>query len=159
MSSATFASRTSVGEIGAVDEKLLSRQRQLVQLPELRLHEEATRTLRYELDLPADQRRRHVIGRLRAWLTLDMPDAKRIATAFDTALDQLEPEERHTIRETEEDAVMDGLSYREFERLAGFVPGLQHWQDAIWTQLVPPKTGVAGSFAAALAMAGMAGDF
>ena len=131
MSSATFASRTSVGEIGAVDEKLLSRQRQLVQLPELRLHEEATRTLRYELDLPADERRR----------------------------DQLEPEERHTIRETEEDAVMDGLSYREFERLAGFVPGLQHWQDAIWTQLVPPKTGVAGSFAAALAMAGMAGDF
>ena len=90
MSSATFASRTSVGEIGAVDEKLLSRQRQLVQLPELRLHEEATRTLRYELDLPADERRRHVIGRLRAWLTLDMPDAKRIATAFDTALDQLE---------------------------------------------------------------------
>lgn len=159
MSPATFASQTNVGEIGAVDEKLLARHRELAQLAEHRLYEEAIKTLRYELDLPADERRRRVIGRLRAWLTLDVADARRVANAFDAALGQLEPEERHTARETEEDAVMDGLSYREFERLARFMPSLQHWQDTIWTQLAPSKGGLSGSLAAALAVAGMTGEF
>jgi hypothetical protein len=155
MSSASFASQTLVGEIGIVDEGLLRKQQELAALPEIRLRDEAIKALHYELDLPADERRRCVIGRLRAWLTLETRDARRIANAFADALEGLTPEERHTIRETEEDAVMDGLSYREFERLTGIVPSLQHWQDQIWTQLAPARSGVPGSFAAALALAGM----
>ena len=159
MSSATYASPITVGEIGAVDEKVLNRQRQLAELPEVDLYREALKALRYELDLPADERRRHVIGRLRAWLALNAQDARRIAVAFEAVLDELEPEERHVIRESEEDAVMDGLSYREFERLAAFKPSLQHWQDSLWSQFGPDRTGMPGSFAAALAIAGMAGEF
>ena len=159
MSSASFTSQTVVGEIGIVDEGLLSKQRAMAVLPEPELRDAALRALRYELDLPPDDRRRRIIGRLRAWLLLDTPDARRIANAFSDALATLTPEERHTIRETEEDAVMDGLSYREFERLTAIVPSLQHWQDRLWTQVAPARTGVPGSFAAALALAGLTADW
>ena len=159
MSSATFASQTSVGEIGTVDERQIARQRLLLGLPDAALLGEIGRILRYELDLPADERRRAVIGRLRAWLAMDVKDARHIANAFDVALSHLEPADRHTIRETEEDAIMDGLSYREFERLTGFMPSLQHWQDSVWTELNHAAvSGVPNSLAAALAMAGQTGE-
>lgn len=159
MSSATFASQTLVGEIGTVDEQLLSKHRRFARLPETSLHQAALQALRYELDLPADERRRRVIARLRAWLMLEPADARRVAGAFHAAVDELDTDERHAIRETEEDAVMDGVSYREFERLAGIMPSLQHWQDRLWTQLSPVRSGVPGSFAAALALAGMNSDY
>ena len=155
MSSATFDSLPIAGEVGTVDERVLSRHRELSELPEIELGQEALRLLRYELDLPADERRRRVIARLRAWLQLDLPSARRIADAFEAALAQLEPDERHMLRETEEDAVMDGLSYREFERLAAFMPSLQKWREPFWQDASLPAGGLPGSFAAALAWAGM----
>ena len=158
MSSATFAALPVSGEIGIVDEKVLNKYRELAQLPELELQQEAARTLRYELDLPADERRRQVIGRLRAWLKLEAQAGRRLAIAFENALEQLEPDERHTIRETEEEAVMDGLSYREFERLAVFMPSLQKWREPFWQDAALPAGGLPGSFAAALAWAGMNGE-
>ena len=157
MSSATYASLTSAGETGAVDERVLSKHRWLVQLPEPELQQGVIKALRYELDLPGDERRRRVIGRLRAWLQLDTHDARRIAVAFEAAMENFEPEERHTIRETEEDAVMDGLSYREFERLTAFMPSLQKWKLPAWQDFTT-ASGLPGSFAAALALAGTHGD-
>lgn len=152
MSSATFASQTYVGETGIVDERLLSKQRELASLPDARLQHEVTKALRLELDLPADQRRRHVMGRLRSWLILEPEDARRISETFARALNDFEPEERHTIREAEEDAIMDGLSYREFERLAAVMPSLCHWQVPFWDEL--PRGAIPNSVAAALALAG-----
>lgn len=53
---------------------------------------------------------------------------------------------------------MDGLSYREFERLAAFMPSLQKWRASFWQDASFPAGGLAGSFAAALAWAGMGGE-
>ncbi len=158
MSSTTFASPVIAGEIGTVDESVLIRHRALAALPEPQLHIEALKALRYELDLPADERRRRVIGRLRAWLLLETSQARRIAAAFDAALDELEPEERHAVRETEEDAVMDGLSYREFERLRAVMPSLRQWDAPLWQSAAFGGSGIPGSLAAALAMAGTFGE-
>lgn len=157
MSSATNPSQTAIGEIGAVDERILNRQRELSTLQEQELHAEALRVLRYELDLPADERRRRVIGRLRAWLQMGPAEARRVATAFEAVVNELGLEDRHTVRETEEDAVMDGLSYREFEQLANVKPSLQKWREPFWQDSSLPVGGLPGSFAAALAWAGMTG--
>lgn len=158
MSSATYAPLAVTGEIGAVDERILDKQQELAALPEVELHTEVLRALRYELDLPADERRRRVISRLRAWLQLDPIEARRVASAFEAALESLDPSERHSVRETEEDAVMDGLSYREFERLANVMPSLQKWREPFWQDSSLPAGGLPASFAAALAWAGMNGS-
>jgi hypothetical protein len=146
------------GEIGAVDERVLNRHRELAALPELQLHAEAVKVLRYELDLPADERRGRVISRLRAWLLLETTEARRIATVFGGAIDDLEPEERETVRETEEDAVMDGLSYYEFQRLRKVMPSLRKWDVPAWQTDPAGVFGIPGSLAAALAWAGIHGE-
>ena len=112
---------------GAVDERVLSRHRKLAELSEPRLEQDALQTLRYELDLPPDERRRRTLDRLRAWLLLDRPSASRLAGAFARASALLEPSERETLAETEDAAVLDGLSFREFRDLATFVPSLKKW--------------------------------
>jgi hypothetical protein len=157
MQSATYGSLTLNAEIGAVDERVLNKQCALASLPEVELQQEALSGLRYELDLPSDERRRRVISRLRAWLQLDAQAARRLAVAYEGALEFLDAEERHSARETEEDAIMDGLSYREFERLATFMPSLQQWEPS-WRIDNYGGRGLPGSFAAALALAGMNGE-
>lgn len=157
MSSATYGSLALSPEIGAVDERVLNKQWALASLPEIELQHEALNGLRYELDLPSDERRRRVVSRLRSWLQLDARDARRIAVAYENALDFLTAEERHLVRETEEDAIMDGLSYREFERLAAFMPSLQQWEPS-WRIDSFQGRGLSGSLAAALALAGMNGE-
>jgi len=122
-------------------------------LPDRQLQDQALRALRYELDLPADMRRREVLKRLRAWLLLDPSEASRLARAFDDAGSRLDDAERELVRETEEDAVMDGLSFREFERLAGFMPSLAKWRTASLRAGLP-RSGIPASLAAALALAG-----
>jgi hypothetical protein len=124
----------------------------------MQLMAEAKKALHYELDLPADERRRRVINRLRSWLLLEAADARRIATAFDAALDEMEPEERQILRDTEEDAVMDGLSYHEFQRLSKVMPSLRKWDVPAWQTDASRRSGIPGSLAAALAWAGVHGE-
>jgi len=113
--------------------------------------------LRYELDLPANERRRHVIDRLRSWLDLDREDARSVAAAFEVCKRQLDPEEQKESEATEEDAVMDGLSYAEFQSLAEFVPSLQKWQAQLPVEAEPK--GFLSSLFAALAMANSGWDY
>jgi hypothetical protein len=134
---------------GAVDERVLSRHRKLAELPESRLEQDALQALRYELDLPPDERRRRTVDRLRAWLLLDRSCARRLAEAFGRALTLLEPSEREALAETEEDAVLDGLAFREFRDLATFVPSLSKWRS--FAESEPHMGPLPPSLAAALA--------
>jgi hypothetical protein len=154
MPSATHASQNFEGEVGTVDEKVLTRYKRLDGLPEAELLHEAFRTLRYELDLPSDLRRRHVIERLRAWLLLEPEHAAAVARAFADASERLDASERELLAETEENAVLDGLSYREFQRLAAFVPSLEKWNAASSPDPLSGDAGMPASLAAALILAG-----
>ena len=137
---------------GAVDERVLSRHRKLAQSPEARLEQDALQALRYELDLPPDERRRRTLDRFRAWLLLDRSSARRLAGAFDRASASLEPSERQTLAETEEDAVLDGLAFTEFRELCRFVPSLAQWRSVAEEE---PRAGpLPASLAAALAFSG-----
>src|SRR5690606_4770379 len=102
MATAGYASPSGASEVGAVDERVLARHRQLASLPDRQLQDQALRALRYELDLPADMRRREVLKRLRAWLLLDPSEASRLARAFDDAGSRLDDAERELVRETED---------------------------------------------------------
>jgi hypothetical protein len=139
---------------GAVDERVLSRHRKLAQTPEARLEQDVLQALRYELDLPPDERRRRTLDRFRAWLLLDRPSARRLAGAFARASACLEPSEQQTLTETEEDAVLDGLSFAEFRELCGFVPSLAKWRLVTEGELLPGP--LPASLAAALAFSSAA---
>jgi hypothetical protein len=134
---------------GAVDERVLSRHQKLAQLPDATLEQDALQALRYELDLPPDERRRRTLDRLRAWLLLDRPSARRLAEAFAGASARLDASEQETLAETEEDAVLDGLAFREFQELASFVPSLAQWRS--FADRAPDLGPLPPSLAAALA--------
>ena len=119
--------------------------------PAERLLPEAIRILRYELDLPAYDRRREAVRRLRAWLQLPPTAANRLAVAFDEAAKSLDPVEREELRQTEQEAVMDGLSYAEFRRLADIVPSLRDWRTRI-EALEMTQSNRPGCLATALAL-------
>jgi hypothetical protein len=117
------------------------------------LIEAATRRLYFELDLPATERRRRVIERLRNWLELDPESARPIAEAFAAAAAKLDQPDRDEIARAEEDAVMDGLGYAEFRRLAQFVPSLKKWLTTTEPEEAQSKQGFLACLAAALATA------
>ena len=134
---------------GAVDERVLSRHQKLAMTPDATLEQDALRAIRYELDLPPDERRRRTLDRFRAWLLLDRPSARRLAEAFARASALLDASEHETLAETEEDAVLDGLAFREFQDLASFVPSLAKWRS--FAAGAPELGPLSPSLAAALA--------
>ncbi len=134
---------------GAVDERVLSRHQKLARMPDASLEQEALQALRYELDLPPDERRRRTLDRFRAWLLLDRPSACRLAEAFARASARLDAAEQESLSETEEDAVLDGLAFREFHELTSFVPSLARWRS--FADRAPDLGPLPPSLAAALA--------
>jgi hypothetical protein len=80
-----------------------------------------------ELRLDSDDLRRAILDRFHAWLELKYEDATRVAAAYDLAHGGLTPEQQITLDEAERDVIVNGLTFREFERLAEFVPWLRAW--------------------------------
>nr|AQQ74570.1 hypothetical protein [uncultured bacterium] len=117
--------------------------------------DDALRTIRYELDIPGDARRKHIIQRLRSWLDVSPDEARDAVNAFAAARRRLDASELEWLDESEESAVMDGLCYREFLRLSGLVPWLRYRA----RQTMPPSKSPARlpSLAAALTWAGKGG--
>ena len=134
---------------GAVDERVLSRHQKLATLPDATLEQDAIQAIRYELDLPPDERRRRALDRFRAWLLLDRPSACRLAEAFARVSARFDASEQETLAETEEDAVLDGLAFREFQEVASFVPSLAKWRS--FADRAPDLGPLPRSLAAALA--------
>jgi|SRR5581483_4032436 len=96
----------------------------------------ALRRIHYELDLPADERQRAVLDRLRAWLVLDREEASRLAQAFEAACRELPSEDLADVRDAHRDAMFNGLTFHEFERLTALLPSLGDW-------LQPERRGLA----------------
>ena len=142
MTTTSFASLPSTG---VSDSNREEKYKQLADLPTEQLLAEAVRILRYELDLSGYERRRHVLDRLHTWLEMDSEKARRLAIVFDDCAAGLETSERDDIDATTEDAVMDGLSYAEFQRLAELMPSLGKWRQSI------PESIATGSFGSSLA--------
>src|SRR5581483_10595778 len=117
-------------------------------LPDDRLVEALRRHVQAEYDLPADERRRAVVARLRAWLEIG-ERARRLVDCYEKASASLPVHVERARLEAERDAVMNGLSYAEFLRLAEIVPWLRTWGGAFEGGL-PPATDRTLATAAAL---------
>ena len=150
MSTTSYASPATV-EAPELHTDAASPYQRLSDLPVELMLPEALKLLRYELDLPVFERRRHVVERMRSWLQLSPAEARRLAAGFADAAAVLDPAEREELRQTEEDAVMDGLSYAEFRRLAAFVPSLGRWRSRV-ASLEETDRSRPGCLAAALAI-------
>jgi hypothetical protein len=123
----------------------------MAQLPEEALYSEVLRGLHYELDLPEDDRRRAVLERLRAWLQIENPAARRVAAAYDRAVSSLLDEEaRAEIERSEEDAAMDGLNFTEFKDLARIMPSMARLEQKLPRE--SDETAFFASLAAAMAL-------
>jgi len=110
--------------------------------------------MRYQLDLPVEESQRELIQSLRAWLALDRDEARAVTAAFDRALDRLLPEEREDVVAMVRDAIYNGLSFYEFERLAEFWPTVRPWR----ASLSAPSTHAPNPYALiAAAMCGIGG--
>jgi len=98
--------------------------RNLLSLSPADLVARARQDLLAEIRLPDEQRREVVYRRLSAWLDIDGEDARILARAYDRAATDL-PEELQRCRlEAEQDAIFNGLSFTDFQRLARLVPWL-----------------------------------
>jgi hypothetical protein len=80
-----------------------------------------------ELRLDSDDLRGAILDRYHAWLVLRYENATRVAAAYDLAHGGLTPEQQTALDEAERDVITSGLTFREFERLAEFVPWLRTW--------------------------------
>jgi len=80
-----------------------------------------------ELRQDPDGLRESVLRRFRSWLRLSREDGALIAASYGRAFDALSPEQQRTLQEAEREVVMNGLSYRDFTRLAESVPWLRAW--------------------------------
>lgn len=101
------------------------RYAELLYLPTDDLRRRAVEELRAEATLPADERRAVARARLAAWLELDGEDTRILARIYDEAARSLPQAEMEAWLEAERDAVLHGLSFREFTRLADMVPWLR----------------------------------
>jgi hypothetical protein len=118
-------------------------------LPDDRLVDALRRHIQAEYDLPADERRRAVAGRLRAWLRLG-ERAHRLVACYEKASAALPFHVERARLEAERDAVMNGLSYAEFRRLAEVVPWLRTWDGSFESEYAGPATDRTLATAAAL---------
>jgi hypothetical protein len=136
--------------------QLRSRYQQFSRLDEEHRALEALRSLHYELDIPADDRRRRVIERLRGWASLDKAAATRVASSFEAAKSLLPHDDQLEIERVEQEVALDGLSCAEFLVLAGFVPALDKLRQQLPADApseAKPARGFLPSLVAAMAMA------
>lgn len=98
--------------------------RNLLALPPADLAVRARQELLAEMRLPDEQRREVVYRRLTAWLDLDKEDAHILARAYDGAAAELPEELQRRRLEAERDAILNGLSFTDFQRLARLLPWL-----------------------------------
>ena len=138
---------------GLATDQLSLRFKCLAHMDDAFLAEEVRRLLNIELDLPPNDRRRRVIRRFQAWLQLEDSGLPRIAEAFHQATIELTPEERELIEDTEHTALLDGLSYTDFLRLADSMSYIrQRWPES---QRGDAARTLPNSLAMALAVANM----
>ena len=79
-----------------------------------------------------DDRTRAAQLRLRAWLALDVEEARVVARAFDDAFLDLPEGWRERSREIEFSVILNALHAREFHRLARVLPWLRDREAAGW---------------------------
>ncbi|TAJ21742.1 MAG: hypothetical protein EPO65_00810 [Dehalococcoidia bacterium] len=122
----------SVGELRLLPHHMLHQHyRNLLTLSpddlDARLREEVAAEVR----LPADQRREVAYRRLSAWLDMDGEDARILSRAYDRAATGLSEELSRRRLEAERDAILNGLTFHDFRRLARFVPWLNAEQGVV----------------------------
>jgi len=118
------APAVTAGLHGLPHTELRNRYHDLLALAPATLAERARRELLAEGLLPHDQRREAVYRRLCAWLDLDSEDARIIANAYDRAGATLPETLARRRMEDERDAMVNGLTFDEFRRLADILPWL-----------------------------------
>lgn len=79
-----------------------------------------------------DERNSAALLRLRAWLALEIEEARVIARAFDDAFIDLPDGWRERSREIEFSVIINGLHAREFRRLSRILPWLRDSAGAGW---------------------------
>ena len=79
-----------------------------------------------------DDRNAAALMRLRAWLALDVEEARVIARAFDDAFLDLPAGWRERSREIEFSVIINGLHAREFRQLARILPWLREESSGGW---------------------------
>lgn len=152
MTSPTVRSGLSVP--GFATDQLSLRFKCLAQMEDAPLIEAVRRLLNIELDLPPNDRRRRVIRRFQAWLQLEDSGLARVAEAFHRVTVELPPEERELIEDAERTALLDGLSYSDFRRLADSASYIrQRWPESQRGDAAPTPP---SSLAMALALANLA---
>src|SRR4051812_10219689 len=112
---------------GPLDDYLLSQYRDLAALEPGQAASFALRRIRYQMDLSIEQGQRAVLDSLRALLALGREEARFVIAAFNTALEHLLRDEKEDVEAMVRDAVYNGLSFYEFERLAELWPAISDW--------------------------------
>jgi hypothetical protein len=126
----------------AAPHSLVSKFQRLATRTQHKLHEEALRIARYELDQPFDLRRHKIVERLRAWLALQPDEAARVIDGFKAAYRSLDIEERLELIDLEHDAALHGLAADEAACIAARVPWLGDCRPARATICQRPSPGV-----------------
>jgi len=151
MSSNVFPAPAS-STIPKTSDTLLARYKRQLRLGPDQLREASLRRIHYELDLPADERQRAILDRLRAWLALEPKEARSLAVSFKDALRLISADEKNELDESQRDAVYNALTFVEFEQLAGLVPSLNKTHaDGKWPMLplVSPYAFIAAAMSGA----------
>jgi len=118
------APAATAGLDGLPHTELRNRYHDLLVLSPAALAERAREELLAEGLLPDDRRREAVYRRLCAWLDLDSEDARIIANAYERAGATLPETLVRRRMEHERDAMVNGLTFDEFRRLAEILPWL-----------------------------------
>jgi hypothetical protein len=111
-------------EAGAI-EALAEQYYDLLALNPEDLHAALARRARAEDTLPDRERAAAAHRRLSAWLALGDEDARILANAYDEALRALPASLAGRRMEAERDAVLNGMRFADFRRLAGILPWLR----------------------------------
>ena len=86
------------------------------------LERELLAEIQEEHELPERQRTMAVLSRLSAWLELDVEQARILAETWDRVLRSLSEEIRAQALENERAALLNGMSFADFRRLATILP-------------------------------------
>jgi hypothetical protein len=94
----------------------------LLWLDPVTLERELLAEIQEEHEQPERQRTLTALSRLSAWLELDSEHARILADAWDRVLCSLSDGIRRRALETERAAVLNGMSFDDFRRLAVIIP-------------------------------------
>jgi len=101
------------------------RYEDLLALPTDQLRRQAAADIRAELALPVERQREAIHTRLSAWLDMDPEDARILARVWDEGITYLPEDDARRRYEAECDAMLHGFSFRDFTRIAKFMPWVQ----------------------------------